>query len=160
MNDPENPASPSKKNTVLHRRFKAQDYMLCILYESRYRRIFSPDFDFHFTVPTGEDPYRWITLTLQQAEKEIEFRLNQLTEKSQDHPIPKKWKAQILFNTKKISIHTAALQLQVSESTLRRLADEGKIPFTKTHGGHRRFLISDLETDLSKKRSSHSLTKV
>ena len=37
-----------------------------------------------------------------------------------------------LFNTKKISIHTAALQLQVSESTLRRLADEGKIPFTKT----------------------------
>ncbi len=43
-----------------------------------------------------------------------------------------------------LSIGEAAKELGVSAKTLRRWADEGKIPCERSHGGQRRFQLSDI----------------
>tara|TARA_R110002126_G_scaffold52672_12_gene142997 strand:- start:665 stop:862 length:198 start_codon:yes stop_codon:yes gene_type:complete len=45
-----------------------------------------------------------------------------------------------------ISIRTAAKRLQVSESSIRRYFDEGKLVGHTTPGGTRRILLESLET--------------
>jgi len=117
-----------------------------VIHESGYRRIFSPDFDFHFTVPIEDDPHRWTALTLHQAEKEIELRLNRLTLEGKDHPTPTKWRRQVLSPAeKRVGIREAAGLLGISESTVRRLGNDGKLLFSLTPKGHRRFSLCALE---------------
>jgi excisionase family DNA binding protein len=43
-----------------------------------------------------------------------------------------------------LTLSEAAKQLRIHPTTLRRWADEGKIPFMLTPGGHRRFAASDI----------------
>jgi excisionase family DNA binding protein len=45
-----------------------------------------------------------------------------------------------------ISLAKAAKMLGIHSTTLRRWADNGQIPFMLTPGGHRRFLLSDLQS--------------
>lgn len=47
-------------------------------------------------------------------------------------------------NTRLMTMREARSFLHVSNTTLRRWADEGKLPYYKTDGGHRRFLKEDL----------------
>lgn len=48
-----------------------------------------------------------------------------------------------------VSIGDAALALGMSEKTLRRLADRGSIPSTRTRGGHRRFSLPAVRAALA-----------
>jgi excisionase family DNA binding protein len=50
-----------------------------------------------------------------------------------------------------LTLSEASKQLRIHPATLRRWADEGKIPFMLTPGGHRRFAASDI-THLSIRR--------
>lgn len=53
---------------------------------------------------------------------------------------------------KPISVSQAATILQVSPDTVRRWADDGDLPATRTPGGQRRFLLHDVEA-LARHRS-------
>jgi excisionase family DNA binding protein len=55
--------------------------------------------------------------------------------------------------TRWLKLSEAAKQLNVHPTTLRRWADEGKIPFMVTPGGHRRFADSDV-THLGERKHS------
>jgi excisionase family DNA binding protein len=135
----------TKPPTSARKKFRPEQYMLCMISEGNNRRVFSPDFEFHFAVPSSDDPYRWTTLTLQQAEKEIELRLARLSADGKDHPVPKKWRTHLMpAPEQRIGIKEAAMMLGISESSLRRLADEGKLPSSRTHKGHRRFCVDAL----------------
>lgn len=43
-----------------------------------------------------------------------------------------------------LTLKQASKQLNVHPTTLRRWADEGKLPFMRTPGGHRRFAVTDI----------------
>lgn len=51
-----------------------------------------------------------------------------------------------------LSLKQAAQQLGVHPTTLRRWADNGEIPVMLTPGGHRRFLVSDIERFAAERR--------
>jgi excisionase family DNA binding protein len=53
-----------------------------------------------------------------------------------------------------ISLPEAARRLGVHSSTLRRWADNGDIPFMRTPGGHRRFVLGDVERFANENRQS------
>lgn len=57
-----------------------------------------------------------------------------------------------------ISLHEAGVLLQVCAATVRRLANEGELPHTRTDGGQRRFRLSDVLglNDAREKRRSGS----
>ena len=134
------------------RRYEPHHYMLCVIHEYGYRRIFSPDFDFHFTVPTEDDPERWTAMILHQAEAEIACRLTRLTESGQHHPTPKKWRSEVVSPSQKtLSIQEASKILGVSESTVRRLAKDGTLPYSQTRRGHRRFSMQEIQEYLDSK---------
>jgi len=106
------------------RRYEPHHYMLCVIHEYGYRRIFSPDFDFHFTVPTEDDP----------------------------DPTPKKWRSEVVSPSQKtLSIQEASKILGVSESTVRRLAKDGTLPYSQTRRGHRRFSMQEIQEYLDSK---------
>ena len=139
--DPLTPLPEQKK-----RRYEPHHYMLCVIHEPGYRRIFSPDFDFHFTVPTGDNPQRWTAMTLDQAETEIACRLLRLSESGKPHPTPKKWRNEVISSSQKtLSIQEASKILGVSESTVRRLAKDGTLPYSQTRRGHRRFSMQEIQ---------------
>lgn len=48
-----------------------------------------------------------------------------------------------------LRIGEAAAELHVHPETLRRWADEGKVPFVRTPGGERRFLRSVIDAALA-----------
>jgi excisionase family DNA binding protein len=55
-----------------------------------------------------------------------------------------------------VSLPEAARQLGVHSSTLRRWANNGDIPFMRTPGGHRRFVLSDIERFANENRRMES----
>jgi excisionase family DNA binding protein len=55
-----------------------------------------------------------------------------------------------------VSLPEAARQLGVHSSTLRRWADNGDIPFMRTPGGHRRFVLRDIERFANENRQMES----
>ncbi len=62
--------------------------------------------------------------------------------------------------TKKETLLTpseAAKVLQIAPTTLRLWAQEGKVPFTTTLGGHRRFCEKDIQKILSEHNNEHAL---
>jgi hypothetical protein len=50
----------------------------------------------------------------------------------------------------------AATQYQLNEKTLRRYADDGKVPYVKTGGGHRRYVVESLEKLFNAKTATNS----
>lgn len=50
------------------------------------------------------------------------------------------------------NVAQASAFLGVSQLTLRKWSDEGKIPVYRTHGGHRRYRAEDLEQCLEQMR--------
>jgi len=60
-----------------------------------------------------------------------------------------------------VGIAAAAERVGVTVSTLKRWADEGRLPCLKTRGGHRRFLGTDVERLLAEMsaRSGHALSR-
>ena len=70
-----------------------------------------------------------------------------LTAEGKDHPVPKKWRTQLIAAAeKRVGIREAAAPLGISKSTVGRLADEGKLAFSHARKGHRRFSIDVLES--------------
>lgn len=124
----------SEKN----KKYKAHNYILCVMAEGGHRRVFSPDFEIHFSVPVSADPHKWTAITLQQMEVEIESRLKKLEEKGLPHPTPQRWREAI---PEFMNVQQAADFLNVSPSTLRRM----NLPSQETPGGHRRYSRRDLE---------------
>lgn len=48
-------------------------------------------------------------------------------------------------NRKTVGISQAAALLGIHPNTLRKWADEGRVPFIKHPSGHRRFVVEELE---------------
>lgn len=133
-------------NSKPPQKLQAHNYMLCVIVEFGHRRIFSPDFDIHFTVPTSADPHKWTAITLAQVEHEIQSRLKTIEAQGEEPPTPKKWRDVVNPVPKDlIGIDEAAALLNVSASTLRR---NKEIPCHETPGGHRRYSIKELKTYL------------
>jgi excisionase family DNA binding protein len=59
-----------------------------------------------------------------------------------------------------VGLSGAAALAGVSVSTLRRWADEGRVPFFRTAGGHRRFRVSDIERALLPARPTSTEVEV
>lgn len=59
-----------------------------------------------------------------------------------------------------LTLPQAAEQLGVHQTTLRRWADHGDIPFMRTPGGHRRFAQRDLEQFANANRQKQAITAV
>ena len=126
-------------------------YTLIIEYQNGHRTVFSPDFDFRFTIPTNTDPHRYSVVAMQMVEREIELRLKALDSKGLPHPVPIKWReisaapAETPAIVEILNVNEVSKMLGISESSVRRLVDAGKLPAQTTAGGHRRFLRADVE---------------
>ena len=59
-----------------------------------------------------------------------------------------------------LSLREAAKRLSVHTTTLRRWADEGRIPVMLTPGGHRRFAASDVDHISKRRRTTRRLGPV
>lgn len=49
----------------------------------------------------------------------------------------------------RLSVHEAAVVADVSDGTILNWAKAGKLPFTRTPGGHRRFRLADVEAAIA-----------
>lgn len=126
----------------LIRKYQASSYLLCVIVEGGHRRVFSPDFGIHFTVPISHDPHKWTAITLQQMEAEIATRLRKLEDKGEDHPVPLNWRTAVENENDLIGIAEASARFGISSATIRRAKD---IPCHETPGGHRRYSVKELE---------------
>ena len=125
--------------------YSPHHYTLVIEYHNGHRTVFSPDFDFRFTIPANSDPHRYSVIAMQMVEREIECRLKELDKRGLPHPVPIKWREISAASTETITINDVSKMLGISESSVRRLVDSGRLPAQTTAGGHRRFLRADVE---------------
>lgn len=132
--------------------FSSNQYIICILQVGSHKVIYSPDFQYFFTVPSSQDPHRWTSISIQQVEIEIEKKLAALSKEGKSHPTPKKL-AEIFHQENFLSksnqhpteqqhlltIRQTATRLNLSCSTIRRLSQNGTLKCSFTPRGHRRF---------------------
>lgn len=136
-------------------RHSPHHYLLVFEYQAGHRTIYSPDFDFRFTIPISSDPNRYALAAMQIIWQEIESRLKALDAKGLPHPTPRKW-SDLSPTTaaagarpeqqENVSVAEAAELLGISEATVRRLANSGQLKAQLTPGRHRRFLRLEVET--------------
>ncbi|NKF30655.1 MerR family DNA-binding transcriptional regulator, partial [Pseudomonas sp. BGM005] len=58
-----------------------------------------------------------------------------------------------------LAIGQVAARLGISAKILRRLADQGAIPSNRTEGGHRRFILRDVEAALNRVSSAPRIAR-
>lgn len=133
-------------------KYTPSHYLICIIQEFGHRRVFSPDFNIHFTVPVNSDTHKWTVLTLQQMEVEIAHRLKKLEQEGIEPPIPKKWREVVNpVPDDLISLDEVSRLLKLSKSTVRRIKT---LPVHETPGGHRRYSMKEVQQYLLKLQNS------
>ena len=124
-------------------------YTLSISYiDDDHRQISAPDFEISFVTSP-----RWIPLVIEQMEEDIRKRLKLLEAQKSQIQAPIKW-SELIFRKSdhtQVGIKKASEVLRLSEATVRRLCNSGKISSETTKKGHRRILMKNLFRYLEKR---------
>jgi excisionase family DNA binding protein len=134
----EAPQSPILKT---YKKLRDRDYPLVVRVIDRHLVVTSPDFQFPIPIVVPYDPpsvemggKALIAGFLQIAEY-----LNSLERMNEDPPAPSRLKTLFPKLTDEVSLKEACHILGMKPDMVRGLADEGRIPSSRTPKGHRRF---------------------
>lgn len=143
----DNEKKPESPITKAYRRLRGQDFPLVVRVIDRHLVVTSPDFRFPIPIVVPYDPP-----TVEQGGKaliaaflQISDYLKTLENSDESPPVPSKTHSLFPKLVDEISLAEACRILGMKPDMVRELADEGKIPSSRTPKGHRRFSREKLQ---------------
>jgi excisionase family DNA binding protein len=127
--------------TAMLKRYRHLDYSLVVRVVNGHLIVTSPDFEFPVPIVLPYDPPSIETggKALVAAWLQIANYLKELADRKEPHPAPRRAKSSLPRLADEVSMGEACRILGMKPDMVRILAREGKIPFSRTPKGHRRF---------------------
>jgi excisionase family DNA binding protein len=135
-------ASHKKEKDFLmnNKQIKPEAYPLIIQVIHNHLMIYSPDFNYRVVETWRPEDIGQTEMMVLKIRKELSNRLQLSSGRNTSPPLPSSPSSLHLVEDQDwISTRDTARLLQVSEETVRRLADQGGLACRLTPGGHRRF---------------------
>ncbi len=123
-----------------NKQIRPETYPLVIQVIQNHLMIYSPDFNYRVVESWRPEDIGQTEMMILKVRKELQSRIFLAGSRGLSPPPPATHASlRMIEDQDWISTRDAARLLQVSEETVRRLADHGGLPCRLTPGGHRRF---------------------
>jgi excisionase family DNA binding protein len=133
-----------------NRHIRPESYPLVIQVIQNHLMIYSPDFNYRVVETWRPEDIGQTEMLVLKVRKELSNRIHlSLTRGSPPPACSPHSSLRLVEDQDWISTRDVARLLQVSDETVRRLADSGGIPCRLTPGGHRRFSRKAVSEHLS-----------